>query len=743
MLKFSKNRKEINKKILPSLISVFIVTLFMSIGYSSYSTTLTIKDTKTTVRVDKNVRVTSVSNASVGQNNGGISQNENYNVSSIQADVRLPQSNSQVTYEVKVKNYGNVEVGIKSITVSDSLKNILDVVVTDYVVGDKLRDNSDACEESVDGCKLSIERTFYVTLKYKPGAYDSNNIIFNNTVVNFEFAEAHKVNYVGFTILDPPLQARSVLDGNTFSYNIGPYETLQVRMNGSPITNYTIDQNNLLTVPNVTGDLDIIIAEIMIPVDIVTVPSTATISYKINDIDQIPVTGELDTEIAIGSDLDIEVTCYGYKKFTKHYDINIDVDDTITLDQVYYLDIATIPADATIHYTVDGQSMPNVTGTLSEEYDPGTVISMTITKANYRTETRSYTMNNHISETISLTRQYTFTVNATPSDSSIALTYGGNTHNVSTGYSVVLDENTNIAITVSRNGYRTEAKSVTLTSDKTETFNLTKQYTYTINVSKPTDANISLKLNNGSAQSVSNGYSVTLDVGTQIDVTISKDRYISQTVSHTLDRDITDSISLTRLYSYKVSTNLSDANVKITYNGQDYTGGKTKTIDVEEGASVSWEITRDYYQKQTGSDSNIQEDMTRGSNMQLNEVKSASGSRSSNIGLGDTSVSFSASVPDYAKIVTLSTSGSFRVSVVNQTLTVTPKASNGHQFWSQSYKGKITSNTSVSKSYTCSDYTSNIDSCPGEGKVTVTLKKGSAVIVTINTITVTVGYIEK
>lgn len=743
MLKIKKYRGQINKGLLPLLLISLFLTTMITIGYSSYSVSLTIKDTKATVRVDKNIRVTSVSRSDNGNNNGGVSENEEYNVNSIQADIRLPQSNSKVTYEVEVKNFGNVEAGIKSIAVNDSLKNILDVSVTDYTIGDKLRDNNNSCENSPDGCKLAIKRKFYVTLSYKNGAYNSNNVIFNNVNVNFEFAEAHKVNYVGFTVFTPTLQDKTVLDGNTLSVNIGPHETLQIRVNDVATANYTIDNNNLLQVPNVTGDVDVIISEVMIPVDIKTIPNNATISYKINDVEQTQVTGELNTEIAIGSKLDIEVTCYGYKKVTKSYNINIDLADTITMDQVYYLNIATIPADAKISYTVNGTQMPDTTSTISEEYDPGTVINMTITKSGYRQETRTYTMDHHVDETISLTKQYTFKVNATPTDANINLTYGGNTYNVSTGYSVVLDENTNISISVSKSGYRTENKNVTLTSDKTENFNLVKQYTYKINVSKPTDADIYVKINNGTSTKVNNGYTIVLDEGTAISTTISKNRYISQTVNHTLNSDITDNISLTRIYSYTVSTNLSDATVKITYNNQTYTANKTKTIDVTEGSSVSWEITRNYYQKQTGSDSNIQSDLTRGSNMSLNPVKSGSNSKNDDMGFNE-DATLTVTIPAGAKIISVSTSGSFRVSLTNQSLKVVTKASNGHQFWSKSYKGKSFSNTNINNSYSCSNYTTNIDSCPGEGTVYADLSKSAAIIVYVRSaLTVNVQYIEK
>ena len=50
-------------------------------------------------------------------------------------------------------------------------------------------------EESVDGCKLSIERTFEITISYDSGAYNSNQTSFTNFRLDFEFVKCFRYSF--------------------------------------------------------------------------------------------------------------------------------------------------------------------------------------------------------------------------------------------------------------------------------------------------------------------------------------------------------------------------------------------------------------------------------------------------------------------------------------------------------------------------------------------------------------------
>ena len=740
-------RRGRNRTVLLSTIAVLICVLFVSIGYSSYGTSLYLADSIATVRIDRNVRITGVSTNT--STNGGSTTALNYDVETISTDIRLPQASSTITYEVEVKNFGNVEMGIESITLPSALSSKLDVSVSGYTLGDKIRDNNDACESSVDGCKLSIRRTFYITLSYKTGQYDSNNYIFNNVQLELEFKEMHKVTYTGFTVYHPPMEAHTIMDGHTFSNSIGPFNTLYVTMSGSSISNYTVGANNLLTIPNVTGDLEIIISEVMLSFVINTSPNNANINYKINGVDQTAVTAPLNTQIAIGSTVEVTASAYGYKTKTKTYTINDNMTDTISLDTVYYLNISTDLNDSTINYTVNGVSQTPKTKTLSEEYDPGTVVNVTITRQNYRTEVRSLTMNAHYTENITMVRQYTYIANAvSPSAQQLRMSKNGGAEvSITSGTSYLIDEGTSLSITASATGHRTKTITHTMNSDFTDNITLTKTYIYTVNAVRPTNATLYLTINNGARTSVSSGYSIELDINSTVTLEASATNFKSETYNHTMTQNITDSVSLIRLYTYTVScSNKSDANISITYNGQTYTGTGSKSITVEENKSVSWSITRDYYKSQSGSTSSMSNDVTQNKTLSLNDVKTKTVSRSNNLGLGVESDTMTITgIPSDARIVSGTLTGSFRSSIKNGTINVETVSANNVQLWFKGTDGKILSDTNINASYTCSNYTTNIDGCNAMGgTVTTTFSKAWGVIITVkNAITVTVNYIEK
>ena len=599
-------------KILSLLTFVFVA--LMTVGYSSYSSDLYISGGKAVIRIDRNVRVTGVRIESVA--NGGESTGEDYDIYSIFSDVRLPQSNSTVTYEVEVKNFGNVEMGIESISLPSNLQSILDVSISGYTLGDKIRDNNDSCEESVDGCKLSIKRKFLITLSYKNGAYNSNNYIFNNVTLNFTFKEMHKVTYTGFTIMHPSMQARTIMDGHTYSYNIGPYDTLLIKMGGVIITNYTVGSNNLLTIPNVTDDLEIIISEVMLDFRITATPNDARIDYTVEGVSKPYATGTLNTQIAIGSHVTVTVSKYGYRTQTRNYTISNNVTDSFTLDQVYYLNLSTDLNDATIAYTVNGVAQTSVTQTLSDEYDPGTLIVATITRPNYRTEVRNYTMNQHYSETVNMVRQYIYkAITSVPSSQNLTMTKGGSTEPIVAGVEYAIDTGTTITITASASGYRTKTIPHTMTQDFTDTIELTKTYIYTVGTVSPSSASLNLKVTTNNSVvyngSIAAGGTYEADINSNLELTASASGYRSKTYTkNNLTSNYTQNVSLLQEYTFTlylasdVQVNMGISSIQPQYTLNNKTVSQTKTISSNKlsatitaciGDKIEYNITMPYF----------------------------------------------------------------------------------------------------------------------------------------------------
>lgn len=745
-----------NKIIVTYGLILLLCVIATTIGYSAYNTNMMIKDSNIKVRVNKDVRVTSINPSE--NFNGGISNSEDFNVDTLSLNVRLPEPNSTVSYVVEVKNYGNVEMGINNIELPENYKNIFDIEISDYTLGDKIRDNQDECEESIDGCKLSIKRTFKLTLSYKDGAYNSNKIVYENLTLKLNFKEAYKVTFTGFTILEPSIQAKSALEGSTYVYNIGVYETLLVKMNGAIITDYTIDSNNLLTIPNVTGDIEIIISEVELPFKLTTQPSDSTISYEINGIKYDSVTGILQKDIIIGSTLKVKVSKYGYKTVEKEYLINNEIIDSINLSEVFYLNINTNPLDASISYKVNGELIGEKYGTFLEEFDPNTVVDVNISRENYKTINKTYTMNEHHIENIDMVRQYSLNLTSPTPNAKIYVTYDGETYEGNGSYSAIVDDGSNISVSVVSNGYKTEYRNYQVTSDITESISLTKQYTYKIRTFNSSgveiDSNITLKYNNEN-HSVLSGDSVILDEGTNIEVTITKNNYKSVTFNRTINSDINDDITLIRLYTYKINavgidpitnkeittcdTTKYSCKVEITYNGKKTTGTTSASVTVEEGSSVSWSVSRDYFKSQSGTVNSVNGDITNKVTLSANDTKTSTIKLTQTLSASTyEKTSDPQSLSSQAKIISASSSGKLTNVASKTENKFYARTDTNYQFLYKDLSSKA-GERNIATTYS----PANLDSATVASSYTVTYGKSGWIYITNADITVTVKYISK
>ena len=225
--------------IISYVVLIFIICL--SIGFSAFSSQLNIKDISASVKVNADIRITSVNFE--GSYSEAYSTSLNYNKTNINGTAILPNEDSYIDYAVKITNLGKVEMGIKEITLSN---DNLDYELVDYNLEDKLC----VLEEDTLNCSLGIEKQIVVRVKWKEGSYDSGSTE-NNFILDFNFQSYHNVyveNTIAENIVDCPSEV--INTGNlTFQYT-GEKFDVRIYMGSKRVYDYT-NENGLITVKNV------------------------------------------------------------------------------------------------------------------------------------------------------------------------------------------------------------------------------------------------------------------------------------------------------------------------------------------------------------------------------------------------------------------------------------------------------------------------------------------------------------
>lgn len=200
------------------IVGAFIIT----IGYASFNKTFNISDSTVHVRTDKKIRITNllVDHAQ----NEAVSLAEDYDYNMLSLDISMPNKDSYITYSTTVSNIGNIEMLITQIYLNDTYKDIFDIEVSNYSMGDVLRDDNDSCSFSANGCKLGISRNIKITLKYKEGVYDLlSNHEFNNIIIYFEFTSNVELKFgenifdLGKLVNNTYINGESLVDYNGWS----------------------------------------------------------------------------------------------------------------------------------------------------------------------------------------------------------------------------------------------------------------------------------------------------------------------------------------------------------------------------------------------------------------------------------------------------------------------------------------------------------------------------------------------
>lgn len=213
----------------------FISILFISIGFSSLDTVLTIKGAKVELRKDSNVRITNISLSNT--QNGAIAKYEEYYEDSLDLGFYLPNDEAEITYTIEVKNFGNVIYGIKEITLN---QNNLDIEISEGVVNNVISNGETT---------LGITKNFDITFKRL-----NSDTSYTNVKVMIDFRSMHQINLLGSIN-----KTYYAFDKNVYSINIDNINNYYFETDNS----YNIDKNNnLIELFNISNDLNILVSNV-------------------------------------------------------------------------------------------------------------------------------------------------------------------------------------------------------------------------------------------------------------------------------------------------------------------------------------------------------------------------------------------------------------------------------------------------------------------------------------------------
>ena len=228
-----KNYKGDNMKKYRKLFPIFIViyVLFISVGFAAFRDNMRVTDISATVTPVKKIQITDFQYRN--STGGSSSTSEWYSYTHTDARMTLPEG-STVTYMVEVSNIGNVDMGILKIT---GLPSNLQATYTDYTLGEKLCSN--------DRCNTVVKKQFLITIGYKTGGYNSNQMSYNLSL-DYDFESFHNVYYetnnIGY-----------IINGGNKTFNLGSNATDEVEVTGT-FGSKTYTKPNL-TINNAESDI--------------------------------------------------------------------------------------------------------------------------------------------------------------------------------------------------------------------------------------------------------------------------------------------------------------------------------------------------------------------------------------------------------------------------------------------------------------------------------------------------------
>ena len=228
MIMLLKSKSKI--PVITLLFCIFILFYFCTVCYSAFSSTMNI-DGVGFSRVEADVRITDFSISDT--TNSSISMYESFGKDFISSEVSL-KSNSSITYNLEITNYGTVDAGIYSIS---GLPEGLNYSIEGYNLKDKICDENGKCNS-------------FVVANYKLVIYTGDNSYTGNFTLNFDFRGFHNISYIDMngTYID------GVIDGDSIEINLSSEEIFILNVSGdSDVDYYFLD--GILYLNNVTCDI--------------------------------------------------------------------------------------------------------------------------------------------------------------------------------------------------------------------------------------------------------------------------------------------------------------------------------------------------------------------------------------------------------------------------------------------------------------------------------------------------------
>ena len=214
------------------LFCIFILFYFCTIVYSAFSSTMNI-DGVGYSRVEADVRITDFSIKDT--TNSSISMYENFSKDTISSEVSL-KSNSSITYNLEITNYGSVDVGILSIS---GLPSEVNYSIEGYNLKDKICDDSGKCNN-------------YAVKTYSLKIYTIDSSYEGVVNLKFDFRKFHKISYVDMigNYID------SVIDGDSIEIDLSSEEIFILEVLGESNVDYSFS-NGMLHLNNVGCDVTV------------------------------------------------------------------------------------------------------------------------------------------------------------------------------------------------------------------------------------------------------------------------------------------------------------------------------------------------------------------------------------------------------------------------------------------------------------------------------------------------------
>jgi len=199
------------------------------------------------------------------------------------------------------------------------------------------------------------------------------------------------------------------------------------------------------------------------------------------------------------------------------------------------VEIVPYPDDADVILTATGYTQ--VGNTITVKY--GTSVSYVVSKSGHTTKSGTIIATDDQQIPVTLLNQVILTINPTPSNSTVTLTSDGFTQ---VGNSIVVTPGSSVSYSVSQTGYITQSDTIVVSSDQTINVILAlRTHTITIN---PTPSDSIVTFNTGTIS----GNSCTVEYGTSLTYTVSKQYYTTQTNTINVTNDQSINVSLTTPY---------------------------------------------------------------------------------------------------------------------------------------------------------------------------------------------------